>query len=99
MNSSRIAIVAAWTEDPWGGSEELWSRASIHLVEEGIRVAACIHGRQPLHPRIEHLVSRGIDVWHRQSFYPLTKRIWRRLRTDRRSIEVVETDRFLESVR
>jgi len=37
--------------DPLGGSEELWSRAALHLAAEGYRVSASVNDWMPLHKR------------------------------------------------
>ena len=39
---ARVAMVVA-IDAAWGGSDELWSRAAIRLVEDGVTVAACIN--------------------------------------------------------
>lgn len=64
MNSSdatRIVFVSC-NETAWGGSEELWSRAALSLVEAGIDVRAA-------KPRVDHsaapvraLAERGVKV-------------------------------------
>ena len=46
---SKIAIVAGTIDEPWGGSEELWSQTATRLVADGITVAASVHEWSSLH--------------------------------------------------
>ena len=48
--------------DPWGGSEELWSQTALRLSEQGVSVAASVHGWPKLHSRILNLSQAGIIV-------------------------------------
>lgn len=58
---------------PWGGSEELWSRAALELVAHGYSVSASIRESSPLHPRVVNLMESGVEVWLR----PLPHRLWK----------------------
>ena len=93
----KIAIVASTLAEPWGGSEELWSQAATRLVEEGVTVAASMHGWLPLHDRVRDLMHSGVKLWLRPQRYPLLKRLRRRMlsREDDCSFEV---ERFLNAV-
>jgi glycosyltransferase involved in cell wall biosynthesis len=47
---------------PWGGSEELWTRTAVLLTQQGVSVAASIHGWPQLDRRITQLPRLGVDV-------------------------------------
>lgn len=79
----RIAIFSTMTCVPWGGSEELWSRAAHVLLAQGHQVSANVaggHGRpEPLerlaaagadiHPRSRRTIGRGLRrTWQRLGF-------------------------------
>ena len=66
----------------WGGSEELWSETAKELVARGVHVAASVHGSTPVHPRIQALIDRGIDVRQRSDKRSLVARVCRRLSRD-----------------
>jgi glycosyltransferase involved in cell wall biosynthesis len=93
---SKVAIVAEVVGDPWGGSEELWSQAAIQLAEEGLSVAASVHGWIPLHDRVRDLIDRGIKLWVRPAQYPIWKRIWRRGVSSHKIDWLFEIARFLQ---
>lgn len=81
--------------NPWGGSEELWSRAALDLLSQGFDVSASVQDCLPLHPRVLDLRTRGIDVrthrrWYRPSENPL--RWWASRRT---SALVLEIERLI----
>jgi len=65
--------------EPWGGSEELWSRTALHLAAEGFSVCASVHDWSPPHKRLSALAEGGVDVWVRPSRYSIWKRAWRRV--------------------
>lgn len=48
--------------DPWGGSEELWSQAAARAREQGNQVAASVAWWPQLSPKLENLKSRGVEV-------------------------------------
>jgi glycosyltransferase involved in cell wall biosynthesis len=95
----RIAIVCGDLPGPWGGSEELWSRTAIHLLEQGIAVAACLQGWPSMHQRVQDLMRRGVEVWQRPAQYPVWKRLWCKLFAHGKTYETVEVERFLSAVR
>jgi glycosyltransferase involved in cell wall biosynthesis len=95
---SKIAIIAGNIDDPWGGSEELWSRASIRLIECGVSVAASIHERLPLHDRVCALMQSGVKVSLRPESYPLWKRLRRKILSKRKSESLLEVEKFLHAV-
>jgi len=57
-----IAIVSTMDGDPWGGSEELWSRTALNLAAQEFSVCASVHEWSPLHRRVLALVEGGVDV-------------------------------------
>jgi len=48
--------------DPWGGSEELWTRTATLLVKQGVPVAASVQGWPQLDRRIVELSRNGVDL-------------------------------------
>src|ERR1700761_5357624 len=76
---NRIIFVATIDHEPWGGSEELWSRTALDLVAQGFPVSASVAEWSPLHPRVLDLQSRGVDLWVRPRWYSLRQHPWGRL--------------------
>jgi glycosyltransferase involved in cell wall biosynthesis len=99
QNRSRVAFIAARTDEPWGGSEELWSQAAIRLVADGVTVAACVHGHQPLHERLRELRDNGVKLWPRPEWYSRRERICRFLSRRGKSDLLYEVEKFLDTVR
>ena len=62
--------------DPWGGSEELWTRAAVFLAKQGLPVAASVQGWPQLAPQISGLAHAGVDLRPR----PFNPSILRRAR-------------------
>jgi glycosyltransferase involved in cell wall biosynthesis len=91
----RILFVSSTDNTPWGGAEELWSRAALDLAAEGFRVSASIVGWTPPHPRTLDLVERGIDVWFRPNPYPLRRRAWRALISPEKVPTTLEVERLI----
>lgn len=58
----RIAFVANNWYVPWGGSEELWSLAALHLKRSGVPVMACVQNWRPTPARIVELERAGVEV-------------------------------------
>src|SRR6188472_2205757 len=68
------------SECPWGGSEELWSRAALRLLEESHEVAASVEFWPQLSMQVTGLAERGIRLWLRRRVPPsLAVRVWRRI--------------------
>jgi glycosyltransferase involved in cell wall biosynthesis len=95
VTNTKVAMVAAKLAVPWGGSEELWSRAAVHLVEQGFVVAASVGEWLPLHHRVRNLMHNGVRVYLRPDRYPLWKRVQRKILSNGSSHETVEVERFL----
>jgi glycosyltransferase involved in cell wall biosynthesis len=57
-----ILFISTMGGDPWGGSEELWSRAATLLAKQGVPVAASVIGWPQLDQRITQLMRAGVDV-------------------------------------
>ena len=57
-----ILFISTMEGDPWGGSEELWSRTAALLAKQGIPVGASVHGWPQLDRRIAELLRAGVDV-------------------------------------
>ena len=67
------------TSSPWGGSEELWSRTALDLVAQGFPVSAVVFEWSPLHPRVQELKARGVDVQVYPQWYSLRQHPLRRI--------------------
>lgn len=50
------------SDDPWGGSEELWVQTAASLAKKGFSVAASVHGWPQLDQRLTELSQVGVDV-------------------------------------
>jgi glycosyltransferase involved in cell wall biosynthesis len=64
----------------WGGSEEIWWGAANRLADQGVSVRACVEGWLPLHPKVDQLKARGIDVLARPHPVGLMRRALHKLR-------------------
>ncbi len=62
----RIGIYSTMAGLPWGGSEELWSRAAVALLEQGHQVSVNYKRRKQRVDRLEALKSQGADVYLRR---------------------------------
>jgi glycosyltransferase involved in cell wall biosynthesis len=63
LNMSRtILFISNMFRIPWGGSEELWTRAAGFLSRKGVSVAASVQGWPQLDRRIVELSRAGVDV-------------------------------------
>jgi glycosyltransferase involved in cell wall biosynthesis len=60
-----ILFISNMSGDPWGGSEELWTRTARLLAEQGVPVAASVHGWPQLHRQISELSQAGVDLRQR----------------------------------
>lgn len=66
---------------PWGGSEELWSRAALHLKQLGNRVSACVLGWAEMPNRLRDLESAGVELFFRiRLARTFPARVWHRLK-------------------
>lgn len=65
LDKKSIVFISTMGRTPWGGSEELWSRAALDLSAKGFTVSASVHGWAPLHERMLALKWHGVDVWPR----------------------------------
>lgn len=70
-------FVSTPSTEPWAGSEELWARAALDLLSQGFAVSANVTLFSPLHPKLQELQARGLDLWLRPSWYSLRKHPWR----------------------
>jgi Glycosyltransferase len=66
---------------PWGGSEELWSRAALRLYENSHKIAASVVFWPQLSSQVTSLAERGVRLRVRRPLIParLPVRIWRRI--------------------
>jgi glycosyltransferase involved in cell wall biosynthesis len=96
---ARVVMVVTMG-NAWGGSDELWSRAAIRLVEEGVSVAAYINRRLPVHDRVRDLVQSGVELWLCPERYPLWKRLQRRALGRRADYDpLIGIEKFLNTVK
>jgi glycosyltransferase involved in cell wall biosynthesis len=79
--SQRVIFVSTPYSDPWSGAEELWAGAAVDLLSRGHPVSVSVTEFSPLHPRIQDLRTRGVDLWLRPSWYSLREHPWRWLRS------------------
>jgi len=77
--------------DPWGGSEELWSRTARRLAMRGLRVVASVQGWPQLDARILDLTVAGVDVRPRYASQSFSARLRRRLSGKSQLLLDVET--------
>ena len=92
---AEIAIVADNPWAPWGGSEELWSQTAKRLVDDGITVAASVHGWSPVHARVRDLIQSGVKVWIRPQHYPVWRRLRRTMLSPHKNDCLVDVESFL----
>ncbi|MBV8729547.1 MAG: glycosyltransferase family 4 protein [Acidobacteriia bacterium] len=64
---------------PWGGSEELWSQAALHLRKEGHQVSACMVWSPNVAPKFLALKKEGIQLRTQPRYLSLGVRAWKRL--------------------
>jgi glycosyltransferase involved in cell wall biosynthesis len=109
----RIAFISTLHADPWGGSEELWSRAALVLAAEGFPVSASTRAWSQPHPRILSLMESGVEVrcrpmpqqlwthaWHAlTSPKQLWQLGWRGFTEPQRGLTIIEASRFLTARR
>jgi glycosyltransferase involved in cell wall biosynthesis len=79
MRGDHFLFVSTMAGSPWGGSEELWSRAAHDLAGQGFAVGASVLQWSPPHKRVLDLMKGGVEVRFRPTNYSLWKRTWRRL--------------------
>ena len=88
----RFAFISLMGGAPWGGSEELWSRAALQLRESGHDVAASVRSWPHLPEQLRNLKTAGIElmlrsapakgtigrIWQKCSFQSLRNGLWLR---------------------
>jgi glycosyltransferase involved in cell wall biosynthesis len=98
LPTNRILFVSTMDGVPWGGSEELWSRAALNLVAQGIPVSASVHEWSPPHPRALHLAQSGVEVRARPAPYPLWRRARLAFASPQKTPLVAEVERHIVEV-
>jgi glycosyltransferase involved in cell wall biosynthesis len=77
----RFVFASGMSYDPWGGSEELWSQAALHLHNQGHQVFVLVQWWPQPAPQVLALSQHGIGV---RMCTPLAtglgRRLWRKLR-------------------
>jgi glycosyltransferase involved in cell wall biosynthesis len=77
---ANIVFVSSMEVYPWGGSEELWSRAALRLHESSHKIAASVMFWPQLSTRVTRLRERGIRLRVRPRMpASLPLRVWRRI--------------------
>ena len=79
----------------WGGSEELWSRAALDFLAQGMEVSASVREWKPLHARMRQLSEKGVELWLRPQSYPILKLGWQRIAHRGVSSTTLEVRRML----
>ncbi len=99
----RLAVYSTMFGPPWGGSEELWSRAAAVLLERGHEVAVNFKRRKVPVPPLDELRRRGAEIHYRRglSVGRSIRRLMRDVnigqRPQRRWLETVRPDFLLVS--
>jgi glycosyltransferase involved in cell wall biosynthesis len=101
LATSRKAVVFVSTMggEPWGGSEELWSRAALSLVSEAWPVAASVHRWSPPHERVVKLARAGVGVQLRPTHCPLWNRICTRIIPTYKTPIVMEAEKLFTATK
>lgn len=85
----RIAFYSTMTGMPWGGSEELWSRAATVLLQRGHDV--CVNYRRHKHsaPPLQRLAQQGAAIYFRpkQLYGRSVRQMLERLRLGERGLK------------
>jgi glycosyltransferase involved in cell wall biosynthesis len=97
-NTDRIVFISTMDSVPWGGSEELWSRAALNLVSEGFSVAASVVEWSPLHVRVQRLKESGITVSTRAQFPSLWERARGKIGGSRKGAAVASVEKLIEAM-
>src|SRR5436190_14531843 len=94
----KILFISTMFGNPWGGSEELWSRTALELATQGISVSANVHKWSPPHPRTHKLIDDGVEVRFRSLPYPIWKRGWLAFATPQKTPLVAEVERHIDTI-
>jgi glycosyltransferase involved in cell wall biosynthesis len=93
----KFAFVSTMETDPWGGSEELWSRVAQNLLCRGHSVAASVQRWAKPDIRIVNLEAAGVSVHFRDKRPVFLKRAWRRTTQGGRTDLAIDCEKFLEA--
>lgn len=78
-------FVSTMDDWPWGGSEELWSRAALRLRAEGHEVRVSVAGWPEKRKYLAALIDAGIEVeYHLAQQAAVSSRVWNRVSVARR---------------
>jgi glycosyltransferase involved in cell wall biosynthesis len=91
----RFTFVSTMDGDPWGGSEELWSRTALDLLAQGFPVSASVLEWSPLHSRVLDLRARGVDLWVRPRWYSFGAHPWARLASRGKNLAAYAVTRLI----
>jgi glycosyltransferase involved in cell wall biosynthesis len=95
MAGGGFVFISTLTGYPWGGSEELWSRAALALAAQGFPVGASVLEWSPPDAHLLGLMQGGVEVRFRPRRYSLWRRAWRKAIRERREPVVSEVDGWL----
>ena len=82
---------------PWGGSEELWSRAALELARRGVMVAASVYHWPSPSQRVVELKEAGVKVLEHHVERGLVDRVKRNVFSRGRSPLVLDVERLLHT--
>ena len=101
MHSSKnkILFISTQSSNPWGGSEELWSRTALEFAAQGTAVSANVHRWAPPHPRMVELIDGGVEMRFRPIPYPLWKRGWFVFAAPGQTPLVTEVQRHIDAIK
>jgi glycosyltransferase involved in cell wall biosynthesis len=91
----RIAFVSTLWTDPWGGSEELWSRTALDLLHRGFAVSASVSKVSRPHDRLLKLAEAGVEIQMRPLYHPARTRAWRKVFANGKAPTVIDLERFI----
>jgi hypothetical protein len=79
----KFVFISTMSGSPWGGSEELWSQASLRLRDQGHDVAASVLWWPRLSRKMESLAEAGVELFVRPPApRSLRGRVWRKIVRD-----------------
>lgn len=81
----------------WGGSEELWSRTALSLVQNGALVSASVGEASAKHPRVSALRDHGIEIWTRPAWYSRRRQPFRAYMSRGKTPLSYETERLIKA--
>lgn len=72
MENRKILFVSTNDWVPWGGSEELWSRAAIYLLKNGLEIGVSLKYRETYPDKINTIIGLNAKIYPRKAPVKLT---------------------------